>query len=297
MVFVTLGSHPSSTAKTFLKPRSVHFIKKSFCTYHTQASSHALPKVRFSGTMTKEMAKDVLHTSVMPIARSQQTFSKMFWIANGLTYVPAAILTPWMTNQQLKHDKNISERERHLLVHQEISRQAIGALIHFLNYYPAVLTTQALQWLGEKTPALQAMGTFLKHESHQAWSNLALVTVMNTLGYGLLRPGVVNYTLQKTLKPSESTSPSSTHEVPPSPDAIKFSQAPTKEPVLKEKTLFNRMPRQGETLHTMSQPPSFTHVSPPPSASSPTFFTASFTTSPWGVTNTKPNTINIPPTF
>ncbi|MFM7468733.1 MAG: hypothetical protein ACKO37_04460 [Vampirovibrionales bacterium] len=187
------------------------FLVSSCVSEKSHAVSRAVRRFGIAPTLSSNMGVNV---------PTKPSFSTLFWIANGLTYVPAAILTPWMTNKQLKNDPNISERERHLLVHQEISRQTIGALIHCINYYPAVLTTQALQWLGEKTPALRRVGTFLKHEHHQAWSNLALVTLMNTLGYGLLRPGVVNYTLQKTLKhpphaPQETTP--STTEAPLTP--------------------------------------------------------------------------------
>ena len=60
----------------------------------------------------------------------------LFW--SGFTYVPSAILTPIMTDWQLRQS-NMPSYEKNLVVKTEIARQAIGAAIHFLFFFGGVL--------------------------------------------------------------------------------------------------------------------------------------------------------------
>lgn len=165
---------------------------------------------------------------VRPVSTAQ---SPLFWAANGLTYLPAAIVTPIVTQKQLKASPDISPRERHLLVQQEISRQLVGATIHFANYYPAVFITNGLRAAGQRVSALRGLEAFLGMGRRQDWANLALVTVMNTLGYGLLRPTMTNTTLlSKIGREGGATAPH--HPLPTlaasgPPTATKFLTDPT----------------------------------------------------------------------
>lgn len=99
----------------------------------------------------------------------------------GLTYVPASILTPVVTNAHLKA-KGIPDADRALLTRQEVVRQGVSAAI----------------WLGSYYGALALTGRLLpKNTAKSLWQFVGSVAAA-TLGHGVLRPIVTNELLVRS---------------------------------------------------------------------------------------------------
>ncbi|MEB3286496.1 MAG: hypothetical protein VKJ04_03225 [Vampirovibrionales bacterium] len=104
----------------------------------------------------------------------------LFWI--GLMGVPAAFLTPSTTYYDLRRRPEINGQERHLLVTQEILRQTISALTHFITYYGSIIL----------------IGLNLKEGSkYKSLKQLLGATIVTTIGNGVLRPLITNEFLAK----------------------------------------------------------------------------------------------------
>ncbi len=109
-----------------------------------------------------------------------KTPEQQLLLLGGLTYVPASILTPVVTNLQLKKS-GIPDEDRRLLVVQEVVRQVVSAGIWFLSYYGGIaLFGKAFE--GKKAKTLLQFGG---------------AVLAATVGHGLLRPLLTNSLLVK----------------------------------------------------------------------------------------------------
>jgi hypothetical protein len=88
-------------------------------------------------------------------------------------------MTPWVTQQQLRRS-NIPERDRALLVRQEILRQLLGGALYFASYYGGLLLTGTVLEKLLKSPKPNSLWKF------------AGAVGASTLAYGLLRPVLLN---------------------------------------------------------------------------------------------------------
>lgn len=122
----------------------------------------------------------------MPVLSSLTPTPKASTIVllSGLTYVPAAILTPIVTNYQLKKS-GVTTEQRKLLVKNETVRQAVSAGIHFLTYYGGVLLA----------------GRIFKNKAAQKpLMELLTGVLFSTIGHGVIRPMLTNGLLVQWLK-------------------------------------------------------------------------------------------------
>ncbi|MFN8615022.1 MAG: hypothetical protein U0003_03815 [Vampirovibrionales bacterium] len=102
----------------------------------------------------------------------------LFW--SGFMYVPSALLTPAVSNWQLKQ-ANMPVYERNLIVQTEVVRQAIGAAAHFVGFFGGLL----LFGLGGKP------------NTPKTFQKLIGSVLGATVSYAFVRPWLVNaYTAQ-----------------------------------------------------------------------------------------------------
>ena len=95
----------------------------------------------------------------------------LFW--SSFMYVPSSILSPFMTDWQVRHTK-MPSYEKNLVVKTEIARQVIGSATHFLGFFGGIL----LFGFGKKKPK-----TFQK---------LGIAVLGATFSYAFIRPLLVN---------------------------------------------------------------------------------------------------------
>lgn len=110
----------------------------------------------------------------------------------GMTGLPAAILTPFTLNWDLRHKPQISRDERHLLTYQEIIRQMVSAITYWLGYYGGIIITG----LGLKA-----------NSSHRSVKQLIGGTLLATVGTGIVRPIITNAFLAKHVGQDKQQNP------------------------------------------------------------------------------------------
>lgn len=108
----------------------------------------------------------------------------LLWLV-GLQYVPAAILSPWLTKVQT-HRAKLDPAQQTALFRQEVVRQTVSATIHFATYFPSLLLVKAMMKGHKKDiTTLAEFGT---------------ATLMATIGHGILKPLITNSVLMHWLK-------------------------------------------------------------------------------------------------
>ena len=122
-------------------------------------------------------------------------------LLSGLTYVPSAILTPIVTNYQLRRS-GMADKERQLLVKNETMRQIVSASIHFVTYYGGVLLA----------------GSLLKNKNaEKPVLELLSGIFFSTIGHGIFRPILTNTLLVRWLNNDPASLPI---QKPPAPQPV-----------------------------------------------------------------------------
>ena len=121
-----------------------------------------------------------------------QTEAEKVYMLGSLIYVPSAILTPIVTQQQLR-SKGIPQRERHLLVSQEWIRQGVGAAVHFLSFFGGIAAF-GLATVSDKGRSAEK---YLKQKANKAIQPETLKKIFGsvlfaTVGNAWLRPTILN---------------------------------------------------------------------------------------------------------
>jgi hypothetical protein len=135
---------------------------------------------RVSRELSPERLKTLPSRAKEGIREQLKDNSLLLW--GGMIYVPGAILTPIVLNWDLKHKKEISADERHLLTSQEVIRQIVSAITYWVTYYGGILLTG----LGLK-----------ENTSHRAVKQLLGAALFTAIGSGILRPMITNAFLAK----------------------------------------------------------------------------------------------------
>ncbi len=171
---------------------------------------------------------------------TQKSEADKMFILGGLIYVPSAILSPIVTHLDLKQ-KQIAEKDRQLLVFQEIARQIVGASIWFLSYYGGDQVLQKLTKNSLKQAKLSPVARFIGS------------TVFATVGSGLIKPLLTNKLLVDKFYKKQTETKSK-----PSSSAHQRKSNPP--PKIKE-TAYTSLKTN---LHQSPVPKQFLYPAPPP---------------------------------
>jgi hypothetical protein len=122
-------------------------------------------------------------------------------------YVPSAMLTPITEAQLLKHSGLPAVEQRHQ-VQKEMTRQATGAGLHFLQCYSSLSFKEGLkkfsQWVQQSQtankqlaghllqPLAKPLARLFATEASETATSLVLLMTFNAIGYGVLRPVITN---------------------------------------------------------------------------------------------------------
>jgi hypothetical protein len=155
-----------------------------------------------------------------------QTQANWMYHLSRLEYIPAAILSPWMTNIQLKQAQ-LPLTQREPLVRQEVMRQVFGVALNTVTFFAGgSLTTPLLK-------GLQRSGLVSKAVASSPLAKFVGGMIASTLAFGLLRPFLINSALLQWLYDAPPTTPGLTPPastnpatVSPQPSVLSPSSSP-----------------------------------------------------------------------
>lgn len=169
-------------------------------------------------------------------------------LLGGLTYVPAALLTPAVTNAHLRA-KGVPAADRRLLTRQEIIRQGVSSAIWLASYYGALALT------GRLLP---------KNAARSLWQFAGSV-VAATLGHGVLRPVLTNELLVRASYGPQAPAPLSRSPVATSPALFPRSETLRPAPTARPQAAFSALstPSQLQIPSGWPPPPAAWHTASP----------------------------------
>ena len=116
----------------------------------------------------------------------QNDTANAMMVLTGLSTLPGVVLTPIVSNWQLKHT-HMPDRERKVVINQEIARQVVGFSLHFMSYFGgAALMGKVMKKSGQKT-----LGQYLGGIGMSAFT------------FGVIRPLMTNSVFMKFLYPKK----------------------------------------------------------------------------------------------
>jgi hypothetical protein len=136
--------------------------------------------------ITATTGKALVHMAEPLVHRQAQWMYHL----SRLEYIPAAILSPWITNLQLKQaDMPLSQRTP--MVRQEVMRQVFGIALNTITFFAGgSLSTPLLK-------GLQRLGLVSQAVAGAPLSKFIGGMLASTLAFGLLRPFLLNSALLK----------------------------------------------------------------------------------------------------
>lgn len=148
------------------------------------------PQQAFKKIKPHQWGKNIIH-SLKP-----DTAAEKVHMLGSLIYVPSAILTPIVTQQQLRQG-GIPTRERKMLVSQEWVRQGIGAAVHFISFFAGIaafgISTVANKGVKTKNIMAEQMTKKINPDTLRKIGGSILFA---TLGNALIRPTLLNGYIQ-----------------------------------------------------------------------------------------------------
>jgi hypothetical protein len=150
---------------------------------------------RFGNIPIPPNAGQVMVHIAEPLAQKQ---AKWMYHLSRLEYIPAAILSPLITNLQLQQSQ-MPLSQRQPIVRQEIMRQLFGITLNTLTFFAGgSLSTPLLR-------ACHRFGFVSKELAGAPLSKFVGGMLASTLAFGFLRPLLINTALLKWMYESPTT--------------------------------------------------------------------------------------------
>lgn len=132
----------------------------------------------------------------------QKTTEEKLVVLNGFLYVPSAILTPVVTDTQLKLQKT-PEYERKLMVNSEVVRQIISATIHFIGFFGGISIAKAQEKVKNKGNKIATATSQKASAMRKFWWSLAGITLMSAI----IKPFFLNAYIDHWIKGYQAKAP------------------------------------------------------------------------------------------